>query len=124
MSESSLPTKPKTPLLGDTTYALVKQTAALVLPAVGALYFALAQIWHFPNSEGVVGTIAAVNTFFGVVLGMATRSYNNSDTKYAGDLVVEDHPEDSTQKIIVAHLNEQPETVASLHEAIFKVKGE
>lgn len=123
MSESSLPTPLKTPLLGDKTYTLLKHMAALILPALGALYFALAQIWHFPNPNEVVGTIAALNTFFGLVLGVATRSYNNSDTKYAGDLVVEEHPEDSSQKILVVHLNEEPKTVASLNEATFRVQG-
>jgi imidazoleglycerol phosphate synthase glutamine amidotransferase subunit HisH len=121
MSESSRHAKVKTPLLNDASYAAVKHGAALVLPALGALYFALAQIWHLPNPEEVIGTIAAVNTFLGVVLGVATKSYNNSDTKYAGDVAFEAVDGDETTKRMVARLNTHPQVIASMNEARFRV---
>ncbi|MBQ2396430.1 MAG: phage holin [Bacteroidales bacterium] len=49
-----------------------------VLPAIGTLYFALAGIWGFPYGEEVVGTIAAVDTFLGVILGISTAQYNKN----------------------------------------------
>jgi len=85
MSESSR-AKSKTPLLGDKTYATLKYTATIVLPALGALYFALAQIWGLPKSEEVVGTVAALNTFVGVIVGISTVSYNNSNIAYDGTI--------------------------------------
>jgi imidazoleglycerol phosphate synthase glutamine amidotransferase subunit HisH len=120
MSESSH-AKAKTPLLGDATYTAVKNIAAIVLPAFGALYFTLAQIWHLPNAEQVLGTVAAVNTFFGVVLGIATKSYNNSDTKYAGEVAFEAVDGDETTKMMVARLNTHPQVIASMDSATFKV---
>lgn len=121
MSESSH-AKAKTPLLGDTTYTAVKHTAALVLPAIGTLYFALAQIWKLPNAEEVLGTIAAVNAFLGVVLGVSAKSYNNSDTKYAGDVAFEAVEGDETTKRMVAHLNTHPQVISSMSEVLFRVK--
>lgn len=114
--------KAKTPLLGDTTYAAVKHTASLVLPAIGTLYYALAQIWHLPNAEEVLGTIAAVNAFLGIVLGVATKSYNNSDTKYVGDVAFEPVDGDETTKRMVAHLNTHPQVISSRTEALFRIK--
>ena len=49
--------------------------AQLLLPAMGTLYFALASIWHLPYGEQVVGTITAVDTFLGVILGITTAQY-------------------------------------------------
>lgn len=50
------------------------------LPALGTLYFALAGIWNLPCGEQVVGTIAAIDTFMGVILGISSANYNK-DTK-------------------------------------------
>ena len=59
----------------DKTYTVLKWMAQLLLPAMGTLYFALASIWHLPYGEQVVGTITAVDTFLGVILGITTAQY-------------------------------------------------
>ena len=41
----------------------------------GALV-AFAGIWGFPYAEQVVGTITAVDTFLGVLLGISSSQYN------------------------------------------------
>ena len=48
----------------------------VVLPAVGTLYFALAGIWGFPYAEEIVGTLTAVDTFLGVLLGISSAQYH------------------------------------------------
>ena len=53
-----------------------KFIAQVVLPALGTLYFALAGIWNWPLGEQVVGTITAIDTFLGVLLGISTSKYN------------------------------------------------
>lgn len=123
MSESSH-AKTKTPLLSDSNYKAVKHTAALILPAIGTLYFALAAIWNLPHAEAVMGTIAALNTFLGVVLGVSTKSYNNSDTKFVGDVVFESIEGDPTTKRLVSRLNTHPQVISSMDEALFKVVEE
>lgn len=57
-------------------YDILKWVTTIVLPAIGTLYFALAQIWGFPYGEEIVGTITAIVTFFGVILGISTKTYN------------------------------------------------
>lgn len=58
------------------TYDVLKWIAQILLPAVGTLYFALAQIWDFPLAEQVVGTITAVDAFLGVLLGISSAHYH------------------------------------------------
>ena len=62
--------------LSNKMYDTLKWIAQILLPAVGTLYFALAQIWHFPLAEQVVGTITAVDCFLGALLGISTMQYN------------------------------------------------
>jgi hypothetical protein len=64
--------------MSNKTYDALKWIAQLLLPALGTLYFALAQIWNFPYGEEIVGTIAAVDTFLGVILGISTAQYNKT----------------------------------------------
>lgn len=59
----------------DKTYDILKRIVQYILPALGTLYFALAQIWNLPLAEQVVGTITALDTFLGVVLGISTAQY-------------------------------------------------
>ncbi len=63
-------------VLNDKVYDVLKWIALYLLPAIGTLYFALAGIWNFPFGEEVVGTITAVDTFLGVLLGISTANYN------------------------------------------------
>ena len=62
------------------TYDFLKWVAQYLISAAGTLYFALAGIWGFPYGEQVVGTITAVDTFLGVILGISTIQYNKSDS--------------------------------------------
>ena len=62
--------------MNNKVYDVLKWVAQILLPALGTLYFALAGIWNFPYAEGVVGTITAIDTFLGVILGISTANYN------------------------------------------------
>lgn len=61
--------------MSDKVYDILKWVAQFFLPALATLYFALAQIWGFPFGEEIVGTITALDTFLGVILGISTASY-------------------------------------------------
>lgn len=65
--------------LSNKVYDVLKWIAMYLLPAVGTLYFALSGIWGFPCGEQVVGTITAVDTFLGVILGISTATYNKRE---------------------------------------------
>ena len=63
-------------MMNDKLYKILKYIAMIFLPALGTLYFALAGIWGFPYADQVVGTITAIDTFLGVILGISTAQYN------------------------------------------------
>lgn len=62
-------------ILNDKVYDILKWVAQIVLPALGTLYFALATIWGLPYGEQVVGTITAIDTFLGALLGISSVNY-------------------------------------------------
>lgn len=61
--------------MSNKTYDILKYIAQIVLPALGTLYFALAEIWGLPYAKQIVGTITAVDTFMGVVLRISSNNY-------------------------------------------------
>ena len=65
--------------ISDKFYDVLKWIAMYFLPAAGTLYFALAGIWNFPYGEEIVGTITAVDTFLGVLLGIASATYHKAE---------------------------------------------
>ncbi len=67
--------------MSNKTYDTLKWIAQYLLPAAGTLYFALAGIWGLPYGEQVVGTITAVDTFLGVILGISAAQYNKTESK-------------------------------------------
>lgn len=64
--------------MSNKVYDALKWVAMYLLPALGTLYFAIAGIWGLPYAEQIVGTITAVDTFLGVMLGISTTQYNKS----------------------------------------------
>ena len=64
--------------MSNKVYDVLKWIAMYLLPARGTLYFALSGIWNLPYGEQVVGTITAVDTFLGVLLGISTAQYNKN----------------------------------------------
>ena len=74
--------------ISNKAYDVLKWITMIVLPALGTLYFALCGIWGFPYGEQVVGTITALVTFFGVILGISTKAYNTLEEENAkgGDI--------------------------------------
>lgn len=62
--------------MSNKVYDVLKYIAMIGLPAIAALYAALAGIWGFPYGEEIVGTIAAADTFLGALLQISTAQYN------------------------------------------------
>lgn len=67
--------------MSNRVFDVLKFFAQIVLPACGTLYFALASIWGLPYGEQIVGTITAIDTFLGALLGISTRQYNKENNK-------------------------------------------
>lgn len=65
--------------MSNKLYDVLKWIALVLLPAIATLYFALAGIWGFPYAEEVVGTITAIDTFLGVLLGISSAQYHKKN---------------------------------------------
>ncbi len=65
--------------ISNKTYDILKWVALYLLPALGTLYFAIASIWGLPAGDKVVGTITALDTFLGVLLGISTSQYKKTN---------------------------------------------
>jgi hypothetical protein len=105
-------------VLSNKTYDVLKYVVQVVLPAAASLYFGLGQIWGWPNLEEVVGSIAIITTFLGVVLGISTKNYNDSDAGIDGTMLISD-VEDG--KMFSLQLDKTPEEIESLSRLVFKV---
>ena len=62
--------------LKDSTYDFLKWMVVIVLPAIGALYTGLSQIWTLPYASEIPATITVICTFLGAVLCISTAQYN------------------------------------------------
>lgn len=108
----------KKPLISNELYDRLKWVAQIGLPAFGALYFALAPLWVLPNPDKVVGTVVAVDTFLGIVLGLATKNYNASDAPVDGVMAITTNGDG---KLFQLQLHSDPEELEQKDTVVFKV---
>jgi len=108
-------------MLSDSAYNVTKKSATIVLPAVSALYIALSQIWNFGHVDQVVGTIAALNTFLGVIIQLSKKSYYASNAPYVGEIKVVNHGEKKVFSLVV---DGDPEELENMSSANFKINSD
>lgn len=65
--------------MSNKVYDILKWVAMVVIPAMATLYLGLAGIWGWPYGEQVAGTLTAINTFLGVVLGVSAAQYKKTN---------------------------------------------
>ena len=105
--------------LSNATYERLKFLALVFLPALSTLYFALGALWGFPNIEQVVGSIAALDTFLGVILRISTNTYNASPDKYVGAMNIMTN--DDGVKLYSLELNSDPNELDAKKSITFKI---
>lgn len=69
--------------MSNKVYDTLMWIAQYALPGLATLYSALAGIWGLPYGEEIVGTIVAVDTFLGVMLGISNAQYKKEMGKNA-----------------------------------------
>lgn len=52
--------------MSDKVFNFIRFLAEIAISAVGALYYALSEIWSLPYGEAVVATCTAVSAFLGI----------------------------------------------------------
>lgn len=75
-------------------YDTLKYISLVILPAIGTLYFAIAQIWGLPYAEEIVGTITAVDAFLGAIVKSASDGYTDEMTEEEAELFEDEILED------------------------------
>lgn len=106
-------------LLGNKVYDILKWVALYLLPGTATLYFTIASIWGLPYTEEVVGTIAAVTIFLGVLLGISTNTYIKSGADTDGILQIDSS--NAEKDIYRLQLNSDLEKLAEKAKVTFKV---
>lgn len=104
--------------MSNRLYDAIKFIAQIFLPALGALYFALAGIWGFPAVEEVMGSILAVDTFLGALLKVSANAYDKSDAKYNGVVNITETEDKIGMSL---ELHEDPEDLTAKKEILFRV---
>lgn len=112
--------KTNNPILSARTYEILKWTAAVALPALAALYFALGEIWGLPKSAEVAATISAINAFVGAVVGLSTAQYNKYG-RYDGTVNVlnADDPDQTT--LFDLELEREPEVWQAAKDVTLRI---
>lgn len=88
------------PLLGNTSYDVIKDVVTLGFPAAVTLYAGLAVVWGWGFSEEVVATGGLVGVFLGVLLKIAAKRYEGLPTQFDGTLIANDpNPENETFRL-------------------------
>lgn len=72
-------------VLKNSVYDVLKYIAQIALPAIATFYFAIAKIWGLPYAAEIVGTIAAIDTLLGTLLGIASKNYFKSVNEEIGN---------------------------------------
>jgi hypothetical protein len=118
MSDQS-PVPLKTAVFSNKQYDALKWLALVGLPALATLYFTVAAIWGLPKAHEVVGTIMALDTFLGLLLGVAKKNYDNTDyPKYDGEL---QYIETNSRLLLPMQLHTEPEDLPKKDSVTLKV---
>lgn len=98
------------------TYDILKWIAQILLPAIGTLYFTLSGLWGLPNATAVVGTITAIDTFLGFLLGLSSSGYKGD-----GTMIVD--TSDDAVDVYRMELNHPIENLGEKDQVTFKVEN-
>lgn len=106
-------------ILGNKTYDKFRHAIQYWIPALGTFYAGLATIWGLPYGVEVVGTLTALGTLLGVIMGISRSTYDKTDAAFDGALVV-----DETANKSLLDLQTPIEQMAQQKQIVFKVKHE
>ena len=115
-------------ILGNKTYDKFRHVVQYWIPALGTFYAGLATIWGLPYGVEVVGSLTALGTLMGVILGISKSTYNKTDAGIDGAFVV-DHENNvslldvstsisqmTEQDTITLKVKHEPGTLTSMRE--------
>ena len=109
------------PFLPHRLYEAFRWFVQIVLPAFSALYLGLSDLWDLPEPVAVGATAGLVGTFLGTIMRFSKHNYDNSDSRFFGEI----HVRPNEEGAVIDHqvFNEDPNggTLADKKEVTFKV---
>ncbi len=102
-------------------YDRVKLITHILLPTLGALYFALSGVWDLPAVTEALGITLAVVALLGVVLRLSSSVYHSSDDRYAGAIFVGEELGDGMQNFKI-QLPLDAQDIVGQNELVLKVQ--
>ena len=66
--------------MNNTIYNILKWLVLIALPALSTFLFCLSNLWGF-DATIIIGSIAALETFLGSLIGVSTYQYNKNQDK-------------------------------------------
>lgn len=66
-------------IFNNKTYDTLKYIALYVLPALATLILTVGSIWQLPYSEAIAGTVTAIDTFIGALIGISAKNYKEGE---------------------------------------------
>ena len=66
-------------IIPDKIYNVLKWVLVIAVPALNVFLTTIFALYHIPHIEIVVGTISAVATFAGALIGVSTKAYNKKN---------------------------------------------
>jgi hypothetical protein len=106
-------------MLSNRVYDLLNVIAIFWIPAISTFYFTISSLWGLPNTEAIVGSMAALATFLGTLVRMSKKSYNANDNNFDGVINVTMPTPDST--LYSLELNGDPADINKMKNMNFKV---
>ena len=68
-------------ILPDKIYNILKWLCLIFAPALITLLTTIFTLYGIPNVEIVTGTIAAIATFIGALIGVSSKAYNKQNER-------------------------------------------
>lgn len=68
-------------IIPDKVYNILKWICLIFAPALITLISTIFALYHIDGAEVVCGTIAAIATFVGALIGVSTKAYNQGKNK-------------------------------------------
>lgn len=66
-------------IIPDKIYNVLKWVLVIAVPTLNVFLTTIFALYHIPHIEIVVGTISAVATFLGALIGVSTKAYNKKN---------------------------------------------
>jgi len=66
-------------IISDKLYNILKWLCLIFAPALVTLVATIFALYHIDGAEIVCGTISAIATFIGALIGVSTKAYNKKN---------------------------------------------